>query len=253
MTRPESRQVPYHHGNLRSVLIAAGMEIVETEGVHQLSLRGVARKARVTHSAPYHHFANKAELLAAVAAAGFDRLLESMRRDLFATDILNPVDRLRAIGGGYMRFAAANPSLFRLMFRPELTHPSEYPVLRDAESRAVAALLEALAAGQKSGEFPGSDPAILAAFAWSCVHGLSMLHIDHVLQQTPLGSVPFPALVTAVNEMILLGLQSQELKAVFKGATADRQTAGKKKGRPKTSRSVGRLSQSFRKATGRDD
>lgn len=247
MTRPESRQAPYHHGNLRSVLIAAGMEIVETEGVDQLSLRGVARKAQVTHSAPYHHFANKAELLAAVAAAGFDRMLEAMNRDLFATDTLHPVDRLRAIGGGYMRFAAANPSLFRLMFRPELTHPSEYPVLRDAESRAVAALLEALAAGQKSGVFPGSEPAPLAAFAWSCVHGLSMLHIDHVLQQTPLGSVPFAALVTAINEMILVGLQSQELKAIFEGAATERSPAGKKGTLKSVPRASGRLTRRKRR------
>lgn len=218
MPRKETGRSRYHHGNLRSALLDAGMQIVESEGVDRLSLREVARRAKVTHSAPYHHFADKAELLAAVAAAGFDRMLESMSLPGTASDANDPVDQLRAVGAGYMRFAARHPSLFRLMFRPELTRPTEHQVLQQAEGRAIAKLLDVITACQKAGEFPGNDPAPLAAFAWSSVHGLSMLNIDQVLQETPLGRVPFAAMVTVVNEMVILALQNPELKSVFAAA-----------------------------------
>ena len=196
----------YHHGDLRKALIDAGVAIVEAGGVEAVSLRAVARRAKVSHSAPYHHFSSKAELLAAIAAASFDRLVETIQRVAQLMKIASHLDGLRAVGRGYLEFALDHPELFRLMFRPELTHPSEHPVLLEAEARAYSTLHAVIVQCQASGELPGRDPLPLAAAAWSAVHGLAMLHVEQVLNETPVGQVPIDKLADFVVEAATLGL-----------------------------------------------
>lgn len=198
----------YHHGNLQPALVDAGLRIVASRGVAALSLRAVARRARVSHAAPYHHFRSKAELLAAVAAAGFDRLVETIRAEAGRVQRDDPLDRLRAVGRGYLGFAVTHPSIFRLMFRPELTRPAQHPRLREAEARAFGTLMETLIACQEVGRLPKADPRLPAALAWSAVHGLAMLHLDGVLAETPIGQVRFETLSAEVNEAIVTGLRA---------------------------------------------
>lgn len=202
----------YHHGDLESALVRSGLAIVERRGVEALSLRSVARHAGVSHSAPYHHFADKSALLAAVAAAGFDQMVAVIQEQSLLVRADDPVDRLRAVGDGYVRFAIGRPSVFRLMFRPELTMPGRHPRLREAEARAFAALMQTIVAMQQIGAIGGADPRPPAAFAWSTVHGLALLHIDAVFAETPVGSVPFDALANEINEAIVSGLRAHAWK-----------------------------------------
>jgi AcrR family transcriptional regulator len=208
MAKRPAKRDHYHHGDLERALIEAGLAIVERKGVEALSLRGVARRVKVSHAAPYYHFANKSDLLAAVAAAGFDRLVETIRQQETLVDVNDPIDRLRAVGRGYVLFAVIHPSVFRLMFRPELTHPAEHPRLMDAEARAFATLMATMIAIQQRGLIRGSDPRPPAAFAWSTVHGLALLHIDEVFNETPLGQVRFEQLAADINETIISGLRA---------------------------------------------
>jgi AcrR family transcriptional regulator len=201
---------PYHHGDLRRSLIVAGLQIVEREGMEAVSLRAVARRARVSHSAPYHHFANKAELLAAVAAAGFDALVVAIETAVAQTGSGDPLDHLRAIGRAYAGFAVRRRSIFRLMFRPELTRPQDHPLLREAEARAFAALVTIISAGQQQGRLPGDDPLPAAVFCWSAVHGLAMLHVDQVLPETPLGAIAFEQLADHVIERCIRGSREDD-------------------------------------------
>lgn len=205
-TRRISPPQAYHHGDLRKALIDAGLAIIAAGGVESLSLRAVARRAKVSHSAPYHHFSSKAELLAAIAAASFDRLVETIGRVAESMKIACHLDGLRAVGHGYLEFALAHPELFRLMFRPELTHPSEHPVLLEAEARAYSTLHAVIVQCQAGGELPGRDPLPLAAAAWSAVHGLAVLHVEQVLNETPVGQVPIERLVDFVVESATRGL-----------------------------------------------
>lgn len=208
--RPKPRT--YHHGDLEQTLIDAGLEIVERDGIEALSLRGVARRANVSHAAPYHHFAGKSELLAAVAVAGFDQMVETIRHQSQRVRAADPFDRLRAVGRGYVQFAMTRPSVFRLMFRPELTRPAEHPRLMEAEARAFSTLMETIVAIQQSGRIRATDPRPPAAFAWSTVHGLAMLHIDEVLAETPLGQIRFDHLAAEINETIISGLKAHPWK-----------------------------------------
>jgi AcrR family transcriptional regulator len=206
MPRQSTKKSTYHHGNLREALIDAGLKIVAEDGLDAVSLRAVARRANVSHSAPYHHFSNKAELLAALAAAGFERLVADIHAEIARLAPAEPIDQLRAVGRSYMTFAAANPSVFRMMFRPELTQPAEHPLLQGAEARAFGTLMEVIVACQQRNQLPAGDPFAQAVCAWSTVHGLSTLRVEQVLQETPLGAYDWPNLVNTINEFVVSGL-----------------------------------------------
>ncbi len=116
---------PYHHGNLFSVLLdSAEQELIE-RGIEGFSLRGVAKRANVSHAAPAHHFGDANGLLTALAARGFERFIQR-QRDFRQRAPSDPRAQLEASGVGYVVFALENPAIFRLMFssdRPTLTIP----------------------------------------------------------------------------------------------------------------------------------
>ena len=162
---------PYHHGDLRSALLAAAGEVLSEEGVTKLSLRGAARRAGVSQTAPYRHFRDKAALLAALAAGGFRDLAEAMHRLAAASQ---PPQRLLATGQAYVAFALEKSALFRLMFGPEIADKASYPELRAASAEAFAVLTREVSPGRMS-EAQAYDRAVAA---WSLVHGLATLLID---------------------------------------------------------------------------
>jgi AcrR family transcriptional regulator len=149
----------YHHGNLRSAALRAAGKVLEREGVAALSLREVARRANVSHNAPYRHFPDRESLLVALATEGFDLLREALANV--------PPARM---GEAYVTFAVAHPQRFRLMFGGALSlekHP-------DLKARSAAAFAEV----EKSFAGLGSEAPRAAAAAWSLVHGLSHLILD---------------------------------------------------------------------------
>src|ERR1700687_957438 len=110
MKRPR----PYHHGNLKQALLAAAVKVLGKKGPRAFTLREVARQAKVSHTAPYRHFRDKDELLAAVAAQGFDRLADAMIAA--ATPARNALEALELSGRGYVQFALDWPEHFSAMF-----------------------------------------------------------------------------------------------------------------------------------------
>jgi AcrR family transcriptional regulator len=155
------RKTAYHHGDLRAALLGAAAELLEKQGAAGVVLREVARRAGVSHNAPYRHFPERDSLLAALAAEGFLLLSEQLKRHAG-----------REMGEAYVAFALAHPHRFRLMFGGQL--PLEnYPALREASGQAYEALVAAFR------ERPDvADPAKAAAAAWALVHGLSHLLLD---------------------------------------------------------------------------
>src|SRR5262245_23788463 len=104
----------YHHGDLRRALLDAALEILAEGGAAGLTLREVARRAGVTHAAPYRHFEDKAALLAAVAEEGFRAVYAEMLAR--SERVKDPVERLYQIGAAYVLFAVTHPAHFRVMF-----------------------------------------------------------------------------------------------------------------------------------------
>ena len=143
----------YHHGDLRQTVLQEASNILEKEGLGALSLREVARRAGVSHNAPYRHFPDRDSLLAALVEEGFQMFADELAR--------RP---RREMGEAYVEFALAHPQRFRLMFGGTVT-------LKNRDRRAYAALLESFSD-------LGDDAQYAAAAAWSLVHGLAQLLLD---------------------------------------------------------------------------
>jgi AcrR family transcriptional regulator len=178
--RPAPRsEVRPHDGGLRRDLIAAALELVEASGTRGLSWREVARRADVSHSAPYRHFANKEELLAAVAEQGFCSLTTRMIEQMAGAEG-DVSKRLEAMAIAYVEFAAENPAHFRVMFGRDVPDINKHSALREAYDvtnglfrTGVAQVLEATG---KIGMKVDADHFTL--MAWSLVHGLASLTVD---------------------------------------------------------------------------
>jgi AcrR family transcriptional regulator len=181
-----SKPHPYHHGDLRRALIDTALELVSEEQDWTFSLRELARRAGVSHHAPYNHFADKLDLLAVTAAVGFERLRDSLRQAMVGID--DPEPLLVAIARTYVRLGLENPALYRLMFGPALSEAGSAdrpPVAKLAGAEARAVLEEVILRGARAGVFAVSpdepqDVALTALSVWSATHGLTMLAIDKV-------------------------------------------------------------------------
>lgn len=177
---------PYHHGDLRRALIDTALQLVTEEQDWTFSLREVARRAGVSNRAPYNHFPEKLDLLAAVAAVGFERLRDGMLRAMAGIDA--PEALLVAICRTYIHLGLENPALYRLMFGPALSDAgaADRPQLaRLAGAQARGVLEEVILRGARSGAFAVSpnnhqDVALASLSAWSAAHGLTMLAIDNI-------------------------------------------------------------------------
>ena len=210
----------YHHGDLRRVLLDASLALVNEAGVAALSLREVARKAGVSHNAPYHHFPDKGRLLAAIALEGFEKMAAEMEQS--ATRSLPPRARLEQCGLAYIRFALACPAHFRVMFRPELASPEDNPEVIAASSRGFAQVISAVVACQDAGLVAPGDPMPYVLTCWSAVHGLASLWLDGPLSRDPKGFGKSPeklaqVLVTTLGGLIAGGAPRPTPRAAPRG------------------------------------
>jgi AcrR family transcriptional regulator len=161
------RARPYHHGDLRNALLDAARALLEEGPLTDLSLRAVARRAGVSHAAPYRHFPNHESLLVELATEGFVEL----RGEIVAASQQKGAesDRIAKIGAAYMRFVARRPALARLMFGPQLPNRDRFEGLGAAADSIGAEIGTAL-----------HDPA-LGLGVWAAVHGLAMLILENVI------------------------------------------------------------------------
>jgi AcrR family transcriptional regulator len=167
----------YHHGNLRHAVVAAALDIIRKDGLDSLTIRSVARAANVSHMAPYHHFEDKAALIAAVAAEGFRRLRTAMAERIERCSE-GPRARLRESGVAYVVFAVKNPNLFRVMFSAEVAEKEDDPDLKKASSAAYALLRGLVDDSQPARGVEHAEADLVSVSAWALVHGLAVLCID---------------------------------------------------------------------------
>jgi len=161
----------YHHGNLRAALIAAGEEELTAKGIEGFSLRGVAKRAGVSHAAPAHHFGDVQGLLTELAKLGFRKLVKSQQARLKQTPAEEK--KLVASGLGYIDFALDNPALFRLIFssdRPDFTDPD----LTTAAQAAYTHLTDEVLHLQAPDDLSDTDRVDILT-SWGLTHGLADL------------------------------------------------------------------------------
>jgi AcrR family transcriptional regulator len=200
---------PYHHGDLPRALIDTALQLVTEEQDWTFSLREVARRAGVSHRAPYNHFPEKLDLLAAVAAVGFERLRDGLLRAMVGID--DPEALLVAICRTYIHLGLENPALYRLMFGPALSDAGSAdrpPVARLAGAQARGVLEEVILRGARSGAFAVSadnlqDVAVAALSVWSATHGLTMLVADKI----PRADLSVDDMIERLLGMVVAGLR----------------------------------------------
>lgn len=202
------RRRNYHHGNLRDALVTAAMQMLEKEGPEAISFRALARTAGVSQTAPYNHFESKEDLLATVARLGFRELVRTQRATAAAET--TGEKRIIALGLDYIRFALAQPQLYRLMFGAGVTEWQAHPEVAEAKAESFLPVSEALA--QHLGYEGKADQATIettAISAWALVHGLSMLLIDRTLDPAGKGPGDAKTLASRVVTSFVEGLKNR--------------------------------------------
>jgi AcrR family transcriptional regulator len=166
---------PYHHGNLRTTLLAEAERTLRDHGLEALSLRDLARQAGVSHAAPRRHFADRQALLDALAEAGFARLDDEMHQAIDGAG-QDYEAQLRAVAAGYVRFATRDAALLELMFGAKNAEHVEPPdTLRAAAERVFSAFGDLIDTGQQAGVLPPGDPERLRLLLVATLQGIAAL------------------------------------------------------------------------------
>jgi AcrR family transcriptional regulator len=183
---PRRSRKPYHHGDLRRALLDASIAILEQAGPDALTLRAAARKAGVSHTAPYRHFADQNDLLAAIAEEGFLSLQQAMRAA--AAKGKNAIDALERSGVAYVALALEHPAHCSVMFgrdaadlRRSADASPQVVASHSAGHAAFAGLVQLIEQAQRDGFIRNGDANEFAYVAWSTVHGIATLAMTRML------------------------------------------------------------------------
>lgn len=158
--------------NVQRAVLDATVEIIATDGPDLVSMREVARRANVSHQAPYHHFGDRSGIFAAIAAEGFEIL-----RAEFQRVISTGPGSARRCFEAYVAVALQNPAHFRVMFRSDLCGVTTHEATRIAADEAFQELLNLVehTIGRPSDD---RESFMWATLLWSTAHGLSTLILD---------------------------------------------------------------------------
>ena len=174
----------YHHGDLKNALIKAGVEVLSKEGTGALSLRKVAERAGVSHSAPYSHFSDKQALIAAISTEGFKQLYTELDTAIAAYPD-DPRRQLQECAWAYVLFAMNHTDTFKIMFSGVLEKEKEYPDFVEISRKTFGRVTEIVRACQAAGILRAAPAEMMAVAVWGQVHGIISLllegQISHVV------------------------------------------------------------------------
>jgi AcrR family transcriptional regulator len=168
----------YHHGDLRAALLEAALAVIAEIGPQGLSIREVARRAGVSHAAPYRHFADRDELILAVVEQGFDLMQQTMQTEKAAAPA-DPLNQFAASGLAYVNFALAHPAYYRVMFSGDLLSSTGHLSLQHTSHEALQEMVANIAQCQQLGVVRKGDPITQALTILSTIHGFVSLVNDN--------------------------------------------------------------------------
>jgi AcrR family transcriptional regulator len=206
-------------------VLEAAEALIRTEGLEALSFREVARRAGVSHQAPYHYFPDKESILAALASEGFTLLTERLQTARLGHG--TPAARLEAIGRAYVSLALERPAHFKLMFRPELVKLDRFPETVVCADSAFEQLRLTVSEAIDAGLGRPEETDAMVALCWSVAHGLSGLLLDGPLLHK-LGATGVQALIAPV--MASFRLLAEARMAQGKGGEPARRSESPKAG-----------------------
>jgi AcrR family transcriptional regulator len=161
--------------DLRLKVLDASLALIQEGGLDGLSMREVARKAGVSHQAPYHYFGDREAILAALAGEGFSKLGQLLTRAAVQSGA-EPAKAVEAMGRAYVEFALRNPAYFQAMFRADAVPLDRYPEARKREDEAFGKLVEGI--GSAFADQSTEVRQAIAVACWAMVHGLATLILE---------------------------------------------------------------------------
>jgi AcrR family transcriptional regulator len=199
----EHKRDTYHHGDLKRALTEAALELVKEKGPKGFTLREVARRAGVSAAAPYRHFADKSQLLAAVATQGFVQLHQTLSAAA-ALDKTDLQTQVLDMGRAYVHWAVNHPDYYQVMFGSELDK-TESPEVLEAGLKAFGDLLDTIVECQQAKFLPDGDPRASAGPVWALLHGVSTLTIGSDLAHVDIAERPEAMAERALRALLFQG------------------------------------------------
>lgn len=192
----------YHHGNLAAAILARAAVVIDEQGIEALSLRGLARDLGVSHSAPNRHFRNKAALLAALAAHGWQRASEATLQARDAVQSESATVRLNAMGRGYLRWALNNRALFKSIYHPDISRQASEE-LRAAVAQFAESVRVAIEDSQAEGRHTTVPLPILTVFTNAVPTGAAVLLIDNLVGAAMADGVDQETMIEQVINLVV--------------------------------------------------
>lgn len=203
----------YHHGDLKNALIQAGIEILAEEGVGGLSLRKVARRAGVSHAAPYAHFADKQNLIAAIASDGHKRIFEQFE-EIESSHADNPLQQFLSGAWAYMRFGLESPDHYKITFSGAIQDEHSHPEFLEYSQRNMQVLRDIIERCRSAGVLNAEhvDPEMQAVGIWGLLHGLVLLMIQRQLPSRMMNTIqPKDLLIAALQQIVRVPINKKML------------------------------------------
>jgi AcrR family transcriptional regulator len=172
----KERMKARHREEVRALMLAASREIVLAEGIDALTIRRVAKAIGYCGGSIYSYFDSREAIAMELVHEGFDRLREFMAR---AMHVVDPVERLTAIGAAYLAFAEQEPASFRLIFMNQAKLSDE--LMHEAHERHGKHIYDFLVGVIRqlleSRNVSSVDPEEIAQLCWCTIHGVASLRL----------------------------------------------------------------------------
>ncbi|MFT4520542.1 MAG: AcrR family transcriptional regulator [Halioglobus sp.] len=195
----------YHHGDLQAALLDAALDVISEIGPQGLTIREVARRAGVSHAAPYRHFTDKNELILAVVERGFELMQQTMQAEQAAAKG-DPMSQFAASGLSYVNFALQHPAYYRIMFSGDLLSSTGNVSLQHTGQDALDEMVAGITGCQELGIVRPGNPVTQALAIWSTIHGFVSLVNDNRIEHLIEDQASLDAIRDAVLPMIFQGL-----------------------------------------------
>lgn len=199
----------YHHGDLRAALLDAAVEVIDEIGPPGLTIREVARRAGVSHAAPYRHFNDRDDLILTAVEHGFDLLQDTMEKAKAAAQD-DPISQFAASGLAYLDFALNNPAYYRVMFSGDLLSPTGNVSLRHTSREALDEMVTSITECQELGLVRQGNPVTFALTILSTLHGFVSMVNDNRVQHLVDSDYTLEDLRDTVLENLFAGIGNNQ-------------------------------------------